>query len=71
MPPSGIRLEAWLEKLEGETDAQERERWAGLRGALGGVFCTSLAEGGVEGGMGWADQLGGGGDREGEQPRMG
>lgn len=64
--PSGIHLEAWLENLEGETDLQEVERWQELRGALGGIFCTSIATAGVETGQGWADHWNGEGDELGK-----
>ncbi|KAI5481499.1 phosphatidylinositol glycan, class T [Pseudohyphozyma bogoriensis] len=41
-PASGIEVVAWLELLEGETEAEERKRWEDFTGALGGMFCAGV-----------------------------
>ncbi|GAA5900976.1 hypothetical protein JCM6882_005993 [Rhodosporidiobolus microsporus] len=42
LPASGIELTAWLELLEGETDAEEKKRWDAFTGAVGGLFCAGI-----------------------------
>lgn len=49
-PASGIELYAFLELLEGESASEEKKRWEGFVGALGGLVCTGINGGGT--GMG-------------------
>jgi phosphatidylinositol glycan class T len=44
IPPSGIEINAFLEILEDETDLEEKKRWTGFVGAVGGLFCAGIGQ---------------------------
>lgn len=48
VPASGIELTAWLERLEGETDDDERDRWEAFTSAVSGLFCAGIVADGVK-----------------------
>ncbi|KAJ8292428.1 GPI transamidase component PIG-T [Rhodotorula toruloides] len=48
VPASGIELTAWLERLEGETNEDERERWEAFTSAVSGLFCAGVVADGVK-----------------------
>ncbi|BGP00615.1 Subunit of the glycosylphosphatidylinositol transamidase complex-like protein [Rhodotorula toruloides] len=48
VPASGIELTAWLERLEGESNQDERERWEAFTSAVSGLFCAGVVADGVK-----------------------
>ncbi|TNY17502.1 GPI transamidase component PIG-T [Rhodotorula diobovata] len=65
LPASGIELTAWLELLEGESDADERRRWEAFTSTVSGLFCAGVVADGVETGTSsptWAVPFEGKGD---------
>ncbi|GAA5996044.1 GPI-anchor transamidase subunit GPI16 [Rhodotorula paludigena] len=48
LPASGIELTAWLELLEGESEADELKRWEAFTSAISGLFCAGVLADGVE-----------------------
>jgi phosphatidylinositol glycan class T len=48
VPASGIELTAWLERLEGENNEDERERWEAFTSAVSGLFCAGVVADGVK-----------------------
>ncbi|GEM12335.1 phosphatidylinositol glycan, class T [Rhodotorula toruloides] len=48
VPASGIELTAWLERLEGEKNEDERERWEDFTSGVSGLFCAGVVADGVK-----------------------